>query len=167
MCFKEQLRLGKDALTNRARAFAPGRVELLGRACVAMLFDEDRGQTQAIIGIGARHRHQILHRHLRGDLTVAHVLLNRFRQQFDQRHPARHPARAAVKTTRQLVERIVEALFHLRQQPALFERAFQRTEAHGPRQQQGVGFVHFPDDGVDCIVTELFERGDAFMAVNN
>jgi len=79
-----------------------------------MLFDEDRGQALAVIGVDARHRHQVLHRRVRGDLAVAHVLLDRFRQQLDQRQAARHPARAAVETTRQFIERIVEALFHLR-----------------------------------------------------
>jgi hypothetical protein len=104
LCFEEQLRLGQDALANRARAFAPGRIELLGCACVAMLFDQDRGQAQAIVGVDPRHRHQILHRHVRGDLAVAHVLLDRFRQQIDQRQTARDPTRAAVESTRQLVE---------------------------------------------------------------
>jgi len=95
-----------------------------------MLFDEDRGQALTVIGVDARHRHQVLHRHLRGDLAVAHVLLDRFRQQFDQRQPARDPTGASIEPPRQFVERIVEALFHLREQPALFERAFLRTEAH-------------------------------------
>jgi hypothetical protein len=88
LCFQKQLRLSQDAVANGACAFAPGRVELLGRACIAMVFDKDRGQAQAIIGIHARHRHQILHRYLRGDPAVAHVLLNRFRQQIDQRQAA-------------------------------------------------------------------------------
>ena len=85
LCLEKQLRLGQDALTNSACALAPGRVELLGRACVAMLFDEDRGQALAVIGVDARHRRQVLHCDLRRDLAVAHVLLNRFRQQIDQR----------------------------------------------------------------------------------
>jgi hypothetical protein len=84
LCFQKQLRLGEDAVANDTRAFAPSRVELLGRACIAMLFDEDGGQALAVIGVNARHRHQILHRHLCGDLAVAHVLLDGFRQQIDQ-----------------------------------------------------------------------------------
>jgi len=102
--FEEQLRLGENAFTNRARALAPSRIELLCGARVATQFDEDGGQTQASIGIEARHRHQILHRHLRGDLAHAHVLLNRVRQHLDQPQAARHPTGAAVETTRQLVE---------------------------------------------------------------
>ena len=49
----------------------------------------------------------------------------------------------------------------------MFECAFLRTEAHRARQQQGVGFAHWPNDGVDRIATELLERGDPFMAINN
>ena len=61
----------------------------------------------------------------------------------------------------------MEALFHLRQQPALFQRAFLRTETHGSRQEQGVGFAHRPDNGVDRIAAKLLERGDALMAVDD
>ena len=104
LCLEKQFRLSEDALANGARAFTPSRVELLSRTRIAMLFDEDRGKAQAIIGIHARHRHQILHRHVRGDLAVAHVLLDRFRQQLDQRQAARDPTRAAVESTRQLIE---------------------------------------------------------------
>ena len=132
-----------------------------------MLFDEDCGQALAVVGVHPRHRHQILHRHLRGDLAVAYVLLDRFRQQIDQRQAARHPTGATVESPRQLVERVVEALFHLREQPALLQRAFLRTEAHRPREKQRVGFAHRPDDGVDRVAAELFQRGDAFMAVDD
>ena len=61
----------------------------------------------------------------------------------------------------------MEALFHLRQQPALFERAFRWTEAYGTRQQQGIGFVHWPHHGVDRVAAELFKRGDALVAVDD
>jgi hypothetical protein len=61
----------------------------------------------------------------------------------------------------------VEALFHLRQQPALFQRAFLWTEAHRPRQQQGIGFVHRPDDRLDRIAAKLLERGDPLVAIND
>ena len=132
-----------------------------------MLFDEDRGQALAIIGVDARHRHQILHGHLRGDPAVAHVLLNRFRQQFDQPQAARDPTCAAVETARQFVERVTETLFHLRKQPALFQRAFQWTQPHRSGQEQRVGFAHFPDSGVDRVAAELLERGDAFVAVDD
>ena len=95
------------------------------------------------------------------------MLLNRLGQQLDQGQAARHPTRTAVETARQLIERVVEALFHLRQQPALFKRAFLRTQAHGSRQEQRVGFAHIPDCGLDRVAAQLLERDDTLMAVDD
>src|SRR5450756_2293501 len=94
--FQKQFRLGKNALANRACAFAPSRIELPGLPRVAMMLGESGGHPLAMLRIHPRHRHQTLHRHLRGDLALAHLLLNRFRQQLHQRQPPRHPTRAAV-----------------------------------------------------------------------
>ena len=56
-------------------------------------------------------------------------------------------------------------MLHLRQQPALFERAFLRAHSLRARQQQGFGFAHRPDCGLDGVPAQLPERGDAFVTV--
>jgi len=165
--FQKQFRLGENALANRACAFAPGRIQLPGLPRIAMMLDESGGHPLAMLRIHPRHRHQTLHRHLRGDLALAHLLLNRFRQQLHQRQPPRHPTRAAVEATRQLIESIAEALLHLRQPPALFQRAFLRAAAQRSRQQQSFGIAHWPDRGLDRVPAELFERGHALVAVDH
>jgi hypothetical protein len=58
-------------------------------------------------------------------------------------------------------------MLHLRQQPALFERAFLRTQSQRPRQQQSFGFAHRPDRGLHRIAPQLLERGDALVPVDH
>lgn len=89
-----------------------------------MVLDECGGHPLAVLDVGSRHRHEILHRQLRAQQAFPHLLLDGFRQQLDQRQAPRYPTHAAVEAARQLIETVAEALFHLRQQPALFQRAF-------------------------------------------
>jgi hypothetical protein len=77
---EKQLRLIEDAFADRARSFAPGRIELAGLARVAVILGEDRGHPLAILQALPRHRHQKLHGHLRQDLAPAHLLLDGLRQ---------------------------------------------------------------------------------------
>ncbi len=42
------------------------------------------GHLLAVFQVATRHRHQILHRHLRGDLARAYLLLHAVRQKLDQ-----------------------------------------------------------------------------------
>jgi hypothetical protein len=52
-----------------------------------MMLGERRGHPLAVLQIDAGRRHQILHRHVRGDFALAHLLLDGFRQKLDQRQP--------------------------------------------------------------------------------
>src|ERR1035441_10658020 len=149
--FQKQFWLGENAFADRARALAPGRAQLPGLPRIATMRHESGRHACAVVGADSRHRHQMLHRHLRREFSFAHLLLDRFRQQLHQRQPPRHPTGAAVEAARQFIQTIAEALLHLRQQPALFERAFLRAEPQRPRQQQSFGFAHRPDRGFDCV----------------
>ena len=165
--FQKQFRLGQDALANHARAFAPGGIELPGLPRVATVLDESGGHPLAMLQVDSRHRHQILHGQFGAQRSFAHLLLDGFRQQFDQRQPPRHPTHAAVEAPRQLLQRVAKAPLHLRQQPALFERAFVLAESQRPVQEQSFGFAHRPDGGFDCVPAQLLERRDALVAVDH
>jgi hypothetical protein len=89
----------------------------------------------AMFRVDSHHRSQIPHGDLRGDASFADLLLHRFRQCFHQRQAARYPGRAAIETPRQFFDRVAELFFHLRQQPALFERCF-RLAVHAQRMHQ-------------------------------
>ena len=82
--FQKQFRLGQDALADHARALPPGGVELSGLPRVAMLLHEGQRHARAVFPIDPRHRHQILHRQLRAQLSFPHLLLDGFRQQLHQ-----------------------------------------------------------------------------------
>jgi len=127
--FQKQFRFGENALSNHTRAFAPGCVKLRRLPGIAAVLHERLGHSLAVFGTDARHRHQILHGDLRCDVSFAHISLDRFRQQLDKGQPPRHPTHTSVETASQFVERVTEAMFHLRQQPALFERAFLRAHS--------------------------------------
>jgi hypothetical protein len=167
LCFQKQLRLSENAFTDRARAVAPCRVQLPCLPRIAAVRNESVRHARAVVDVDSRHRHQILHRHLRRQFSFAHLLLDRFRQQLHQRQSPRHPTGAAVEAARQLVERIAEAMLHLRQQPALFERALLRAEPQRPRQQHRFGFAHRPDCGFHCVPAQLFQCGHALMAIDH
>jgi hypothetical protein len=82
--FQKQLRLGQDPLAYHACALPPGGVELSGLPRVAMLLHEGQRHARAVFPIDPRHRHQILHRQLRAQLSFPHLLLDGFRQQLHQ-----------------------------------------------------------------------------------
>jgi len=130
--FQKQFRLGQNPRTSQASGVAPGVVEIGGLARGPMLLREDLRHALALPGIDARRRRQIAHGNLRGDAAVAHLLLDRFRERLHQRQAARHPCRTAVETLREIVDCVAEFRFHLRQQPALFERRF-RLAVHAQR----------------------------------
>jgi hypothetical protein len=78
--FQKQFRLGENAFADRARAFAPSHIQLPGLPRIATMRDESGRHALAVLGVDARHRHQILHRHLRCEFSFAYLLLDRFRQ---------------------------------------------------------------------------------------
>lgn len=121
--FEKQSRFIEDPSANRRRTVAPGGIQLARLPRVAVMLDKDRRHALAILQALPRHRNQELHGRLRCNLALANLLLDRLRQQLHQRQPSRHPAQATIKPPRQLLQAVAETLLHLRQQPALFQRA--------------------------------------------
>jgi len=85
--FEKQIGIIEDALADRGRTFAPSGIQLAGFARLAVTLGENRGHPLAILQALAGYRHQKLQRHLRQNLAFAHLLLDRFRQNFHQRQP--------------------------------------------------------------------------------
>jgi len=77
--FQKQFRFAENALANYPRAFAPGGVKLRRLPGIATVLHECRSHALTVFGVDARHRHQILHGDLRGDVSFAHMALDRFR----------------------------------------------------------------------------------------
>ena len=167
LCFQKQLGRSQDPFAPQRRGLAPSVIKLRRLPRRPGLFGERVGHLLALAGVGARHRHKVSHGDLRGDLALPHLPLNGFRQGFHQRQPTRHPTRATVKAPGQFVNRVVQSLFHFRQQPALFERRFRFAHPHRTVQQQRLGFVHLPHHRIDRIPAQLPQRGDAFVPVDD
>ncbi len=119
---QKQLRLFQDALADGRRSVPPRGIELSGFAAGEAVHGERLRHALAVLGTGARHRHQELHGEVGGDGAAAHLLLHAAGKQFDQRQPARYPTQATIETARQLLHAIAETPLQFRQQPALFQR---------------------------------------------
>jgi hypothetical protein len=101
--FEEQIGTIQNAFADCRRAFAPGAIQLPRFTRIAMMLGEDRRHPLAILQALAGHRHQKLQCHLRQNPALAHLLLNRFRQNFHQRQPSRYPTHTAIEPARQLL----------------------------------------------------------------
>jgi hypothetical protein len=131
------------------------------------MLGERRGHPLAVLRMDACRRNQILHRHVRRDFALAYLLLDGLRQKLHQRQPPRHPAHAAVKPARQFLEAVAEALFHLRQQPALLQGGLMLGKTQGTIQQQSLGLTHRPDHRFHRVPAQLLERRDALVAIDD
>ena len=90
---------------------APGRVELPSLPRLTVMLCEYRGHPLAVLRVDACHRHQKLHRYVRGDFALPHVLLDCLGEEFDQCQPARHPTHTAVEPPCQFLQPVSESLF--------------------------------------------------------
>jgi hypothetical protein len=80
--FEKQIGVIQNTFADSGRAFAPRAIQLAGFPRIAVVLGDDYGHPLAIIQVLACHRHQKLQCHLRQDLALAHLLLDRFRQNF-------------------------------------------------------------------------------------
>jgi len=107
---QKQLRLIQKPLANRRCCTPPGCIQLSRFTAAQPIARKPLRHAPAVFRFRACNRNQDLHRHMRRDGAVAHLLLHALREQLDQSHPARHPTRAAIKTPCQLLQPIAEAL---------------------------------------------------------
>ena len=165
--FEKQRGIIQNAFADRGRALPPGGIQLARFARIAMMLGKDRGHALAILQTLPRHRHQKLHRRLRRDLPLAHLLLDGLRQQFHQRQSPRHPAHAAIKSSCQLIQAKAETLLQLLEQPAYFQRGFLLAKAQRTIQQHGRRFAHRPHHRLHRVPPQLLQRRDPLVAVDH
>ena len=128
---------------------------------------EGRGHLLTVLDVGARHRHENLHGHVRRDLSFADLLLDRLREDLHQRQPARHPAHIAIEPPAQLLQAPAEPLFELGQQPPLFQRGLLFRQAQGALEQQRLSLAHRPDHRLDRVLPQLLQGRDPLVAVDH
>jgi len=165
--FEEQGGIIQNPFADRGRSLSPGGIQLAGCARIAMMLGEDGGHPLAILQALACYRHQKLHRHLRRDLALAHLLLDALRQQFHQRQPPPNPAHAAIEPPRQLIQAVAEALLQLGQQPSHLQRGFLFVPSQRAIQQHGRGFAHRPHHRFHRVPPQLRQRRDPLVTIDD
>ena len=113
-CLQKQRGLFQDPVSHLARCVAPGCVQLACFAAAELVASESSCHPFAVFDVGARHRNQKLHGHIRGNLPFADLLLDRIRKELNQSETARHPTDASVKLSGQIVEAVSETMFQFR-----------------------------------------------------
>lgn len=155
MRFQKQMRFFKNPLPDARRGIAPGGVDLSCLTAGESMLCQPLGHALAVGRVGARHRDQVFHRYVRGDLAVAHALLYGFGNLVHQRQSPRYPTDAAIKPACQILQAVAETLLQFGQQPALLQRRLAFGKTHRAVQHQRVGFAHVPDDGVHGVAAQL------------
>jgi hypothetical protein len=165
--FEEQRGSIQNPFADRGRSLSPGGIQLAGCARVAVMLGEDRRHALAVLQALPRHRRQKLHRRLRRDLALTHLLLDALRQQFHQPQPPRNPAHAAVEPPRQLLQTVAEALLQLGQQPSHLQRGFLFAPSQRAIQQHGRGFAHRPHHRFHRVPPQLLQCRDPLIAIDD
>jgi hypothetical protein len=170
LCFpvhlQKQLWLFEQTRPDLRRGLTPGGIQLPGLAAGEFVPREGRGHLLAVFQAATRHRHQVLHRYLRGDLARSHLLLHALRQKLHQGQATGHPTHAAIELPSQFLQSIAEALLQLAEQPAFFQGTLAFRPVQRASQHQCLHFLERPDHRFDRVPAELFESGDAFVAID-
>jgi len=164
---QKQLRLIQKPLANCCCSASPGCIQLSRFSTAQPVAGKPLGHASAVVRQRSRHRHQVLHRHMRRDPAIAHLLLHAVGKQLNQTHPARYPTCAAIETASQLLQPIAEALLQFNQQPALFKSRLVIARAHRPVQQQRLHFAQRPDHCLHRVLPELLQSRYPLIAVDD
>jgi hypothetical protein len=81
---QKQLRLFENALPDLGRSFPPGGIQLPSLPARELVPRKRGRHLLTVFQAATRHRHQILHGHLRRDLARTHLLLHTVRKKLDQ-----------------------------------------------------------------------------------
>ena len=159
--------IGED---ERARGLRTGDVDLIEPP------DLTRGQSvrrdrvdeaDAVGRVGARQRHAVLHRGMRGELAVVHVLLNRRGERAHQTQAPRHPADTPVEASAQVLQRQAVILVQRAQEPPLLERAVGRVGVQHLPEDERLRLGHLPHDGRHRVAVEATQAADALVAIHH
>jgi hypothetical protein len=164
---QKQIRLGKNSIPYRDRSFPPRLIEHCRFPGRELIPGNRFGHTFAVTPFGPRHRHQILHGCLRSDVSVAHLLLNRFGQFPHKSQPARYPGRTAIETRGKFVQAEIETAMQLGKQPPLFQGRFPFCRSKRTVQDQCFRFAHIPDRCAHGIASQASQRTDPFVSVDD
>lgn len=102
---QKQERLGDDTLLACTVCAAPGIVERAELTNGDAHLTECDEQLLAVRTIGARQRHEVLHRGVRWNGPGPHEILRRWGERIEQCEPPRYPALRSTEPAREIIER--------------------------------------------------------------
>lgn len=164
---KHEQRIGED---ERARGLRAGDVDLIEPPDLArgQPVRRDRlDEADAVGRGGARQRHAVLHRGVRDELPVAHVLLNRRRERAHQTQTPRHPADTPIEAPGQVLQRQAVILVQRAQQPALLKGAVGRVGVQHLPENQRLRLGHLPHDGSHGVAMQATQAADPLMTIHH
>ena len=104
---------------------------------------------------------------MRRNLSGPNLLLNGIRKQRHESKPTGNPTGAPVKLSGQFVEAVSETMLQFSQQPALLHRAGALGCPQRLFEHKSFGFGHGPNGRRYRVTTQLFQCGNAFVAVDH
>jgi hypothetical protein len=122
-------------------------------------------EAPAVGRVGARQRHEVLHRRVRDDVALPDVLLHGIGQRAHQTQAPRHPAHAPIETARDHVERQPVLLMERAQQPRLLEHVLGRVRLQQMAKDQRLARAQLPDHRRDDVAMQTAQAADAFVAI--
>jgi hypothetical protein len=164
---EEKLRVFEHSLSDRGKSRAPGRVEFAHLLSGELMPGDRFGETLAVLALGARHRHQILHSRMSSNLPATNSLLDGIGQLTNERQATRDPGHAPVEPPSKIVQTESKAAMKLGKQPTLFKRRLSFGCAQGSVQHKRLGFVHVPNRSSYRVVAKALQRPYSLVAVDN
>jgi len=160
-------RIGKQGFALRGCCLEPGRIQLFDLTARETLAHDGLGHLVAGFTVLARDRYQDPLRHLRRDLALAHLLLDRLGQITEKRQAARDPARAQAQAPGESFH--AQTLFpaQLAQQPGLLQRGERMREPLAPVHPQSLRGLQVQNRGLDGVRGEAGERPQTLEAVDD
>lgn len=148
---------------------APGVIKQRRLPRGPVLLREDPRHVVAVFQADAGHWRQVPHSNLCRNASFADLLLYGLRQCVHQCQTACDPGGTAVEAARQFFDGVAVLVFHLGQQPALFQSGLRlAVAAQGMDQQQGFGFAHrVQNQRLHRVTPQLLERGDTLVSIDH
>jgi hypothetical protein len=153
-----------------ARGLRPRDIALIQATDLAggeSMWRDPVSQAHAVARVGARQRHEVLHRRVRDNVSIADVLLDGVGQRAHETEAPRHPAHAPIEPPRQDVQRQRMIIVQSVQQPRLLKRALGGVGLQQMPKDQRVAFPHVPAHRGDGVAVQPAQAADAFVAIHH
>jgi len=164
---QDQQWITRHQITDRRRTREVGLIQPTDLPRTERVGTDRLHEAQTVGAVGARQRHQVLHRRMRDNPALLHALLDHGRKIAHQTQPARHPTHTAIKASRQVLQGQAVILMQRAQHPAVLERTVRGFGVEHLPEDQRLGFPHRPGHGVHGVAVQPLETAHAFVPIDH